>query len=101
MACGIGGALVTHDRGTRSIISTKSLTHATVTYDVLLLTLLFPSALKLENPAFGQFNVAFPFASVNVASNDHTLNRDLLQKVRDGHDVTATLRITFGVTLRK
>ena len=82
--------MVTHDRGTRSIINTKSLTHATVSYDVLLLTLKFLSALNLENPALGNFNVAFPFASVNVASNDHALNRDLLQKVRDGHDVTAT-----------
>ena len=46
--------------------NTKSLTHATVTYNVLLLTLSFLSALNLIDPAFGNFNVALPFASVKA-----------------------------------
>ena len=44
----------------------KSLNYTTVTYNALLLTLSFLSALNLKAPAFGNFNVALPFASVNA-----------------------------------
>ena len=90
MACGIGGAMIPQDFGTQSRTNTREPHSRHSNIQRITPDTIIPLSLELECTRLWKLQRGFPVRIRQRARNDRTLDRDLLQQVRDGHDVTAT-----------